>query len=312
MQQIDLENEFLKVTILDVGATIYQFIVKSLNRNIVLSYEDLELYKSRDDGFFGSTIGRVSGRIKNSTVKIDNKKIILDIDNSIFLHGGKDGFSTREFKVTEKNSTKVKLQLNSFQDSNFPGIFSLTVIYSLSGKNLNLEYFATCTEKTPVSITNHSYFNLNGDETINNHILDFEFEKVQEWDKNLIPTGKNIIKKDSYFDTKGDKKLQTLLEQVKNFNNVGIDNYFYTNSKEIKLKVSDLELKINYSFPGTVLYSSNYPTFKKLTDKSSYTLHKAIAIEPSYPVDSLNNNIKPSTINPFEVFHESINYEVIC
>ena len=49
-------------------------------------------------------------------------------------------------------------------EENFPGNFSLCVSFTLTDDNaLEIRYDADTDAVTPVSLTNHSYFNLGGD-----------------------------------------------------------------------------------------------------------------------------------------------------
>ena len=79
-----LENEFLKVEFLNLGATIKKLEVKDKNgnfRNVVLGFDDIEKYRE-NPAYFGAVIGRTAGRIKNAELKIGDKTYNLDSNNN--------------------------------------------------------------------------------------------------------------------------------------------------------------------------------------------------------------------------------------
>ena len=67
-----LENKFLKVELLNLGAIIKKIEIKDKNgdmRNIILGYEDVEKYRE-NLAYFGAVIGRTAGRIKNGDLNL--------------------------------------------------------------------------------------------------------------------------------------------------------------------------------------------------------------------------------------------------
>ena len=88
-----LENKFLKVEFLNLGAIIKKIEFK--DKNIVLGYEDIEKYRE-NPAYLGAVIGRTAGRIKDGLLKLDNTEYQLDKNNNgNTLHGGKNSISHR-------------------------------------------------------------------------------------------------------------------------------------------------------------------------------------------------------------------------
>lgn len=87
-----LENKFLKVELLNLGAIIKKIELRDKNgdiKNIVLGYEDVEKYRE-NPAYLGAVIGRTAGRIKNGNLNLSDEIYKLDINNSgNTLHGGK-------------------------------------------------------------------------------------------------------------------------------------------------------------------------------------------------------------------------------
>src|ERR1017187_1290506 len=64
------------------------------------------------------------------------------------------------------------------------------VVWRLTNNNeLQLEYTAKTDKATPVNLTNHSYFNLNGDKDVLGEVLQLNAETYTPVDATLIPTG---------------------------------------------------------------------------------------------------------------------------
>ena len=67
---------------------------------------------------------------------------------------------------------------------------SVEVTYTLDGATLIIAYKATPDGKTPISLTNHAYFNLDGfGDTVKEHKIQIFADSYTAVDENLIPNG---------------------------------------------------------------------------------------------------------------------------
>lgn len=156
------------VEILDYGATIYSLNVRDKLgelRDIVLGYESIEKYAAADT-CFGGTVGRVANRISGAKFELNGETYEL-FDNTgkgVTLHGGEFGWHKKFWDIG--NMTDDSVTLNYFSgggDENFPGDVSFKLTFTFTDDaELKLSYFAISDEDTPLNITNHSYFNLDG------------------------------------------------------------------------------------------------------------------------------------------------------
>ena len=146
--------------------------------DIVLGCNNLETYTKKHP-YFGAIIGRVAGRISQAQFELDQKIYRLPANQgSNCLHGGLHGFDSQlwDAHYSEiQGQAFIELSLTDPDGSNgFPGKLQCKVRYSLSDANeLRIEYRAQCDQATPLNLTNHSYFNLNGHqaESITDHLI---------------------------------------------------------------------------------------------------------------------------------------------
>ncbi len=174
--------------------------------DVVLGFNSLHDYINAGEPYHGAIVGRICGRIDDAKFVLDSVQYKL-AENDLFgvpvknhLHGGINGFHKQVWDAsTFENDKKEQGLLFSLVSENgeegFPGNLKVEVSYVLTEKNeLQVEYKAVTDKPTLVNMTNHVYFNLNGEG--NGNILDHQMmvnaEKYVESDAELIPTGKLI------------------------------------------------------------------------------------------------------------------------
>lgn len=261
--------------ILDFGGIITKLNVPDKNgnlENVVIGYDDYADYESNPN-YFGALIGRVAGRISGSAFEMAGQKHELPAnDGPNHLHGGPGGFHQRVWEALPfqmDGTAGVKLTLAS-EDGNqgYPGSVKITVTYTLNEKNeLTVSYEAVSDKTTPLTLTNHSYFNLSGNlkDTIHGHRLKMNSSKYLELDDTLIPTGQLNEVEGTSFDFRSGRQIGDGLnmdtEQQKNASG-GYDHYFifdHENAGTITLseQESGRILNVHTDQPGVVLYTSN-------------------------------------------------------
>src|SRR6266705_1312911 len=135
--------------------------------DVVLGFDNLGGYIG-EHPWFGATVGRVANRIANGKFSLDGQEYLLNInDPPHSLHSGPGDLSRVVWNsepVYERNGAIIRFTYDSPDgDQGFPVRVSVTVLYRLTGNNeLQLEYPARTDKATPVNLTHHSYFNLNG------------------------------------------------------------------------------------------------------------------------------------------------------
>ena len=308
---LTLENKFLKVEFLNLGAIIKKIELKDKNgdiKNIVLGYEDVEKYR-KNPAYLGAIIGRTAGRIKNGDLNLTDVIYKLDINNNgNTLHGGKKSISHRFWNVeTIENGLCFSIKSHNL-DNGYPANVDIKVSYILNNNELLIKYFVTADRLTYLNLTNHSYFNLSGNSnnTIYEDILKIDSDYLIGIDKNFIPC-KIINLDNNIFDFKNSKKLKEFFkadDEQKSLANNGIDHPYIFNNKIGKLEIENLETGIKMSVetdnPAVVIYTANY-----LQD-IGFKKHSAICFE-TQEVPNLYVNKK---INIYPTFiDENTNYK---
>lgn len=213
MNQVTIKNDFISLTVLDYGAIIQKLLVKNKagkTTNVVVGFEEPKKYLT-DNKFLGACIGRYAGRISNGNFKLDGISYPLYAINGVHLHGGKKGFGKKTWtisKVGDGEDPFVSLTyFSKDMEEGYPGNLTVTLTYKLIGPSLHIIHRATTDKATPVNLTNHSYFNLDGEQQIDHCELRMPCEKYIELDQELVPTGNLLPVANSEFDFIDAKKI---------------------------------------------------------------------------------------------------------
>ncbi|MBM7662727.1 aldose 1-epimerase [Bacillus mesophilus] len=275
-QEFTLNNDYgMSVSVLNYGGIITKILVADQSgevENVVLSYRNYEDYESNPH-FLGTIVGRVAGRIKESSFQIDDKVYHLEANNGPnHLHGGPQGFHQIIWEAKPfQTDNEVGLRLTHKSpdgEGGYPGNMEVTVTYTLTNDNqLILDYAATTDQPTPIALTNHSYFNLSGNlvSTVHNHLVTIDSSKFVELDQNLIPTGKVLDVEETPFDFRQGLPLRTGFNDSSKQNSIvgnGYDHYFmFDHSKAsvvtMEEPTSGRSMTIQTNQPGMVMYTSN-------------------------------------------------------
>ena len=298
-----LENEFLKVEFLNLGAIIKKIELKDKNgniKNVVLGYEDVEKYR-KNPAYLGAIIGRTAGRIKNGDLRLADEIYKLDINNNgNTLHGGKNSISHRFWNVEAIENGLCFSIKSPHLDNGYPANVKIKVSYILNNNELLIKYFATADNLTYLNLTNHSYFNLSGnsDNTIYENILKIDSDYLIGIDKDSIPC-KTVNLDNNIFDFRKSKILEEFFkadDEQKNLANNGIDHPYIFNDKVGKLEIENLESGIKMSVetnnPAVVIYTANY-----LQD-IGFKKHSAICFE----TQEVPNLYRDKNINIYPTF----------
>lgn len=270
------------VEVIDYGCTVRSIVVPARNgamTDVCLGHENMEDYE-KDDSFIGATVGRFANRIGGAKFTLNGKEYKLFVnDNGVnCLHSGKKAFDKYVWEyVSETENSVTFSHFSPDGDSNFPGNLTVEITYGFSDDNeLTIEYKAKSDQDTPLNLTNHSYFNLDGiqSESILDQTLKLNAAFVTEAGEGLIPTGKILPVDENLFnfndvtpfDFTQPKKLGRDIEvdnqQLKVAN--GYDHNFVLDGsgyREIAVAHSDesgITMRVYTDRPCVQLYTANW------------------------------------------------------
>lgn len=173
-----------RAVVLDYGATVQSLVVPDAAGaavDVVLGYDTVAEYEE-NGGYLGATIGRVGNRIAGARFSLGGREYVLaKNDGENHLHGGARGFDKFVWAAEEKGGALVFSRRSPDGEEGYPGALDVSVSFTLTDENaLVIAYDADTDAVTPVSLTNHSYFNLNGGGDILGHRLTLNAERFCE------------------------------------------------------------------------------------------------------------------------------------
>ncbi len=184
-----------KAVILDYGGIVQSLVVPDKDGNptdVLLGYDDIEGYLT-NGGFLCALIGRFGNRIGEGKMTIDGTDYQLYCnDRGNHLHGGKEGFDRKFWTAEIAGESALRLSLLSPDgEENYPGNLTVEVAYTFKDGVFGIDYTAKTDKKTAINLTNHAYFNLNGeaDGTILDNVLTIFSDKITPTNPTMIPVG---------------------------------------------------------------------------------------------------------------------------
>ncbi len=179
---------------LNYGGTLQALVVPDRDghpTDVVLGYHDVASYETKG-GHLGGLIGRFGNRIANAELTIDETTYHLAKNNhGNHLHGGPGGFDRHIWQHEIDGDALTFTYFSPDGEENYPGNLTVRVTYTFREGTLTIQYHAVSDAKTAINLTNHAYFNLNGEGRgdVLGHTLWLNSARITPIDENVLPTG---------------------------------------------------------------------------------------------------------------------------
>ncbi|MDR3375435.1 MAG: galactose mutarotase [Ancalomicrobiaceae bacterium] len=200
--------------VITYGAVIRDLKVPSPEglRRVLLGFDTLDAYVGNKHWHLGAVPGPVANRIAGGSFTLDGDVYSLPHNQAgrHTLHSGDNGFGARNWTLVAYDRRSVTLALIADDgDDGFPGRLTTTVTYRLiEPATLQISYCATTDKATPVNLTNHAYFNLDGGGDVLAHRLVLEADFFTPTDGDLIPTGEILAVKGTPWDFRTERPIR--------------------------------------------------------------------------------------------------------
>ena len=193
----------LSADIMTYGGTVVRLMTPDRNgqlADINLGFDNVADYENKSP-YFGCLVGRYGNRIADGKFSLDGADYTLAVNNAdenvnAHLHGGDKGFDKVVWKakpiIKDHDAGLILWHTSPDGDEGYPGTLQMKVTYLLTDNNeLSIHYHATTDKATPLNLTNHMYFNLQGEGVghINGHFLTLNADHYTPVTIGLIPTG---------------------------------------------------------------------------------------------------------------------------
>lgn len=316
------------LTITNFGGRVVNLLVpdsagKTIDVSVGLG--SLDDYIKSTERYYGATIGRYGNRIAKGHFTLEGKQYTLATNNGPnTLHGGKIGYQDVVWDAKKLNDQTIELTyLSKDMEEGFPGNLHIKVTYNLTDDNaMKVDYEATTDKTTVVNLTNHAYFNLNGEGSgpILDHLVQLKASLYTPVDSTLIPTGKIEPVKGTPFDFTSPATIGARIneqnEQLKN--GKGYDHNFVLDKHDLSTPIATVKgdktgivMEIYTDEPGLQFYSGNFMQSRnvmKYSEKDAY--RNAFAMETQHFPDSPNQLQFPTTVlKPGETYKTTSIYK---
>ncbi|WP_263411376.1 aldose epimerase family protein [Terriglobus tenax] len=315
-----MKNDVAEARVMSWGARLVSLKTKDREgvlADISLGYDKLEEWLV-DRPHFGSTIGRFGNRIALGKFTLDGVEYQLPINNGPnSLHGGPLGFDKLPWTAKQVPDGVELTLVSPDGDAGYPGTLTVKTTYTLVGSELRLKYHAVTDKATILNLTNHSYFNLRGDDRgdVADTVVTIYADKYLPTDEGQIPTGEVASVEGTPMDLRSPQVVSKLWDDT-SFEPLrigeGFDHMWIVNGEpgtmrpmaEAYLPETGRVLTVKSTEPGMQFYTGNHLT-GAFTGRHGqvYAVRTGFCFETQGYPDAPNHANFPSTVlRPGEVF----------
>lgn len=302
----------LRLRTLSWGASVQDLRLDGTPHPLVLGFPTLAPYLAAEGRYFGAIVGRVANRIAGGTVRLGDRLLHLDRNEAgrTTLHGGAQGSGQRNWRLLAVTADSV-----SYADTlphghmGFPGDLQVQVRYRLRpGPALEILIEARSDQPTLCNFAQHSYFNLDGSDSIRDHILTSPATQYLPVDAHLIPLGPPAPVTGTALDFRLPQRLADRLDGPVIDHNLCLATQRQARPGPVAtLAAGGLRMDIESTEPGLQVYVGDHlrPGSTGIGGRP-YGRHAGIALEPQAWPDAPHHPDYPSVLlDPGQIYQQS-------
>lgn len=329
----------LQASVSNYGAKILSLLVPNQAGEVVdvlLGFSSMEEWQTLEPSF-NAVIGRYANRIKNGCFTIDGQTYQLPINCAgNTLHGGLQGFQQQIWDIVGQSAYSVSLHYRSIDgEQGFPGMVDVYVTYQITKNNaLRITYEAKTSAPTVINLTQHAYFNLEGEhsDSIRQHILQINADAFTEMDDTNCPTGTILSVEGTPMDFRQPTRIGDRIDDPIFAPTRGIDANWvlhptpYTLHRDAvastphtlhrnavaTLSAAGRTMQVFTTQPALQVYTANFVEENIGKSGTLYHPQNAICLETQNYPDAPNHPSFPSAVlRPGEVYFQQTEYKFV-
>lgn len=283
----------LSARVMEWGATLLDLRHAEIDHSLTVGFKDFATYE-RHGAHVGAIAGRFAGRISGG-FEVGGQRFETTRNNGrATLHGGAHGFGVSLWTLSDHGPDFVEMIIRQPDGlDGFPGEIEARCRYEIGGGELRLTLSATATKPTICNLAQHSYFNLSGAATIDDHVLSIAADRYTPLDQAQLPTG-DVTPCNEVRDFSCSRKIET----------TALDDHFVLADDRrpepglaATLTGGGVEMAVKTTEPGLVVYTADkFPeTSGGLSDRS-FGPRAGLCLECQLWPDSPNHSGFPSAV----------------
>jgi len=301
---IDIALPGIEVSLLSLGAALHSVRVPDRDGRLGPVHLTLPTIPAYADPalnpHLGATLGRYANRIARGHFTLDGVAYSLEVNKAPnTLHGGTRGFDRLPWTVLNVDDggdeAVVTFGLTSPDgDEGFPGTVHAEATYRLSSGRIEITMSAVTNAPTVISMANHGYWNLDGSDSIAQHVLEVPAQRRLLMDATGIPTGVVDVA-DTPYDLNRPAELGPVITATG-----GLDDCYIIDGAGMRVAArlhgprSGRSMTVSSDAPGLQVYTGNslHPPF---------AVHQSVSLEAQRLPDAPNQpDLGPCVLRPGE------------
>lgn len=305
---VEISSGGVSAKVMEWGATLLDLRLTGVERSLTLGFKDFATYEAHGQ-HVGAIAGRFAGRIAGGFELAGQRFETTRNNGRATLHGGEHGFGVSLWSLRDYGPDFVEMVIRQPDGlDGFPGEIEARCRYEVGGEELRLSLSATSESPTICNLAQHSYFNLSGSPTVDDHVLSIAADRYTPLDEAMLPTGE-VARCD---ETRN-------FHRARRIGATGLDDHFVLADKrhsEPKLAAvlvgGGVEMTIKSTEPGLVVYTADkFPETSGGLSAYAYGPRAGICLESQLWPDAPNQPVFPSAfLRPGQSYQQTTIYRL--